>query len=367
MKVVMFHSVGNHNASWHNRSLSVSVEHFDNFCQWIVQENMNTCFLNDWYKNSTNEDSLVVSFDDGFLDNWVIAFPILKKYKIKATFFINPEFVEKSSGVRQNLDDVNWNYELLENKSVGFLNWDEIKYLQKSGIVDIQSHSMSHNRYFYSKQIVDIYSGQSKYDWLLWTLETELKTNCDINENLKSKYYGYPIFQNNRALSVKRYFPNDTLIQKAKVLFVENRPISEIIENVSSLINDFPGKFETDEEMKNRFYYELYESKRIVENILNKPVQFLCWPGGEYNQLSLDLSSEVGYIASTVGNHPTLICIEKKYKRIDRIGLGSFYQKNKKLFYVKNKKHLVYLFKGKSGNVLFKLFNKLKKSIIVNT
>ncbi|MBI3755206.1 MAG: polysaccharide deacetylase family protein [Deltaproteobacteria bacterium] len=43
------------------------------------------------------EKAVVVTFDDGYLDNYVYAFPVLKKYNIKATIFVVTDWVEKSS------------------------------------------------------------------------------------------------------------------------------------------------------------------------------------------------------------------------------------------------------------------------------
>jgi len=59
--------------------------------------------------------------------------------------------------------------------------------------------------------------------------------------------------------------------------------------------------------MKERYWYELAESKRLLEEKLNKKVEFLCWPGGGYNELSIQLSIKAGYKAFNT-------CIEGKTK-----------------------------------------------------
>ena len=40
--------------------------------------------------------AVAVTFDDGYLDNYVYVFHVLKKYNIKATIFIVTDWVERS-------------------------------------------------------------------------------------------------------------------------------------------------------------------------------------------------------------------------------------------------------------------------------
>lgn len=166
MKVLMFHSVGNEKSSWCQNWLSVSLVHFEHFCKFLKKNNYQTLFLKEWYElqnrpHLINNKQILLTFDDGYLDNWVYAYPILKKYDLKGTIFINPEFVDPLALVRPNIEEV-WDGSISMNeiKSLGFLNWKEIKKMDKSDIINIQSHSMSHNYYFLSDKIIDYYKGQ---------------------------------------------------------------------------------------------------------------------------------------------------------------------------------------------------------------
>ncbi len=77
-------------------------------------------------KKKIPPNTVVVTFDDGYLDNYTNAFPILKKYNIPATIFV----VINRVGKRVGNDD--------------YMNWREIKELSDSGLITIGSHSMSH-------------------------------------------------------------------------------------------------------------------------------------------------------------------------------------------------------------------------------
>lgn len=360
MNVIMLHSVGNNNSKWHQNWLSVSLEHFDNFCLFLNKNKYKTLFLEDWY-NLQNKPKLiekkhiVLTFDDGYLDNWVFASPILKKYDLKGTIFINPEFVEPSSNPRPTIEDV-WNNKIDINNltSLGFLNWSEIKQLDCSPNMDIQSHSMSHNYYFKSDQLIDFYNGQDDYHWLPW-LERPDRKSYWMTENQKDMVpFGYPIFEYGRALGLRRFIPSDNFIRTfiSEAQKIQTRCNHEKLDLLKKYTENFKinygttGRYETDEEMENRFMYDLADSKQILEEKLNKTVDFLCWPGGGYNSQSIKLSEEVGYKASTISSREKYKYINNTgaYKRIQRIGLNSTLFINNKWIYVKDKKYLVYLF-----------------------
>ena len=66
--------------------------------------------------------SVVITVDDGFRSAYDIAYPILKPYGFRATFFIYTDFL---GGGRS-------------------LTWAAINEMRASGMIDIQSHSKSH-------------------------------------------------------------------------------------------------------------------------------------------------------------------------------------------------------------------------------
>ncbi len=375
MFVIMFHSVGNDQSNWYRRWLSVSLQHFDTFCLYLHQNNYSTHFLNEWYDYfSINQEKkkkqLVLTFDDGYLDNWVYIYPILKKYNLKGTIFINPEFVDPSTDVRSNLDDV-WagRKSMSELQTLGFLSWTEIQAMDKSGVMDIQSHSMSHNFYFNSDKIKDIYEGQDNYDWLAWFHRPERKPFYVTEVQKGFVPTGFPVFEFGRALGLRRYFPDEQMIEYAVKLHDtknDGKDKSSRINLLNEKVKEFPGRFETDEEMEKRYRYELFESKRLLEEKLDKKVEFLCWPGGGYNELSIRLSIEAGYKTSTIGSIEPLsnIRFSTYYKRIIRFGMASFISTKKGYKYIKQKNHLVNILKARTGNLSMRIMLKLKKELI---
>jgi peptidoglycan/xylan/chitin deacetylase (PgdA/CDA1 family) len=365
----MFHSIGCEKTNWHNHQLSVSIDHFDNFCKYLTENNYTTYFFQEWYeqqnlKTDLNKKAVVLTFDDGYLDNWVYAYPILEKYHLKGTVFINPEFVDPSSKIRPSIKDIGSKENLIENsQALGFLNWEEIKIMDKSNFIDIQSHSMSHDFYFSSNKIIDFYTGQAEYSWLSWNLKPERKPNSITDDASKIIPYGTPIFEFGRALALRRYFPDERIHEKALEIISKLDVIKdkhEIIYKLNNELENFPGRFESDEEMEKRYRYELFESKKIIEKKLDKTVDFLCWPGGGYNELSIRLSKEAGYLASTVSSNDTgnYDNLKSVYKRIRRFGMGSFIQNSHATHYVKNSSFLTSVFLAAKGSIFHRNLNR---------
>lgn len=364
MNVIMFHSVGNTGPVWFRNWLSVDENHFDRFCNYLKNNNFNTLFLDEWYflqdnKSKLKGNELVLTFDDGYLDNWVFVYPILKKYGLKGTIFINPEFVDPGNVLRPL-----YNGKTRESlTTVGFVNWPEIIAMQQSGVIDIQSHSMSHDFYFHTSKVIDIYSGQPEFDWLAWNSHNQRKPFYLTENQSDFNPKGMPVFEYYRALGLRRYFP-DEKINEFGTENLGRMPKNQLIEKLNHLVEtQCPGRFETDEELEKRYRYELFESKRILEEKLKKPVDFLCWPGGGYNELSVKLSKEAGYIASTISSRDFVKNPEnqEKYKRIKRFGMGSFINTSKKKHLSKNPNHLVNVFRGKNGSGFYKNLNRLNK------
>jgi peptidoglycan/xylan/chitin deacetylase (PgdA/CDA1 family) len=77
--------------------------------------------------------SLVITIDDGFKSVYTMAYPILQKYGLPATLFVYSDFIGGSQG----------------------LNWQEIRDMVASNLIDIQPHSKSHTNLGFKKPSED--------------------------------------------------------------------------------------------------------------------------------------------------------------------------------------------------------------------
>lgn len=78
------------------------------------------------------EKPVIITFDDGYYNNYSYAYPILKKHGEKAVISVVAEFSESAS----HDDDA-------QNNNYSQLTWEQAREMVQSGMIEIQNHSYS--------------------------------------------------------------------------------------------------------------------------------------------------------------------------------------------------------------------------------
>lgn len=138
--------------------VTVSVNHFEEQMAFLHRKGYHTLFISElveWMegKRTLPKKSLVLTFDDGFWDNYHFAFPILKKYRIKATIFVVTGWVSderEPDQAREVIFHQQGNQLIAQGRGDQLaMTWPEVKELQDSGLIEIESHTHSHNKELY--------------------------------------------------------------------------------------------------------------------------------------------------------------------------------------------------------------------------
>ncbi len=326
--VVMYHTVGIPNKKWQWKHLTCPFKVFENQLKWINKKGFHSISLQqlyDYMKDGKElpKNPIVFTFDDGYLDNWVFAYPLLKKYGFNGSIYVNPEFVDSRNIIRENLERV-WegNAKMTELETLGYLSWQEMLKMENEGIMDIQSHTMTHTWYPTSSKIIDFRHPGDSYIWMTWNNYPDKKPFLQLDDG-KLIIYGEPVYESSRAIGAKRYIPDESL-KEHLIDYVKKGKINEFyqtlnwreklfeIANRYKKENNMDERYESEEEYEERIYWELHESKKIIEDELNKDVKFLCWPGGAVTRKAVDIAADIGYHSSTAAKD---IADKRRYLR----------------------------------------------------
>jgi peptidoglycan/xylan/chitin deacetylase (PgdA/CDA1 family) len=154
-----------HHINWHEGDLvTLTPKDFENHLRVLQERNYRTIFLDQLVRilrrqESPSQPAVALTFDDGHLDNWGYAFPLLKKYQMKATVFVITSWMGEGEkrpqwnpDRRENGPEIPRHREMKKRVDSGdlspALNWQEARAMEASGLVDIQSHTHFHRDYF---------------------------------------------------------------------------------------------------------------------------------------------------------------------------------------------------------------------------
>ncbi|MFA5975864.1 MAG: polysaccharide deacetylase family protein [Elusimicrobiota bacterium] len=124
-------------------------------------------------RSPANQRGFVVTFDDGYLDNWVYAFPILKKLNVKATIYVVTSYIERQTRPREDVLTLDTR---TQEREIGqFLSWGEAREMLASGLVTFGSHTHTHRGWIRTRPYLDVKQElvQSKA-----LVEAELRQPC---------------------------------------------------------------------------------------------------------------------------------------------------------------------------------------------
>lgn len=90
--VLMYHAVSDN--PWGDTTLFVSIKNFELQMKYLYDNGYTPLFLNE-IDNAKNYDKpIVVTFDDGYKNIYDYAYPILKKYNVKSSFYLITDWMD---------------------------------------------------------------------------------------------------------------------------------------------------------------------------------------------------------------------------------------------------------------------------------
>ncbi|NDJ86455.1 MAG: polysaccharide deacetylase family protein [Chloroflexi bacterium] len=118
--------------------ISVSPEQFERQMAYLRQHEYTALTLSQAFQKATKGEPLpqrpvVISFDDGYRDNYTTAFPMLKQYDLTATIFL----VTGQIGDYNNWDQSS------PDEAFALMTWEQVREMEAAGI-EFGSHTHTH-------------------------------------------------------------------------------------------------------------------------------------------------------------------------------------------------------------------------------
>jgi len=253
-----FHRIG----KWQDTAFDPCVFSCDdeNFKQYLIflKKNFRIITLDELTKMIENDSPIteklaLLTFDDGYADNYYIAYPILKSLSLSATFFITTSLVD--SKIIPWWDEIAWHAKHCSGKTIRLNDWRQAVFIE-----------MPASRANIKKVLQQVKASPT-------TIESQLKEISDLSKS--------PIpdsFKNNSFISWHQ------LIEMSK-----NRMCIGAHSHTHKIFSCL-----TEPELN----FELEESKKLLEWHLQTSVNSLSYPVGganTYNRNMFDTISAKGY------------------------------------------------------------------------
>lgn len=133
--IIVYHSVDESGSC-----VSIGPAEFKRQMEYIKKNGYKTLTVSEFVDflrkgNKIPDKAIVLTFDDGFENNYSVVFPILKELGLTATIFVTTDYIGKRC---------TWDKES-DIPDLPLLSWEMVKEMSESGI-DFQSHTAKHPR-----------------------------------------------------------------------------------------------------------------------------------------------------------------------------------------------------------------------------
>jgi hypothetical protein len=264
---------------------NISTKRLERELRYLQRNSYSTVTADEYYECMTqlkrqHQRLVMITFDDGLIGLFDTVFPLLRQFNMKAVVYIVPDWIEKP----------------------GFITWDYITTMHRSGLVDFQSHSMSHRAIYIKPHIEDFFPGE------FYTKSYHLLPLNLVNVGIPDFYRGMPIYTATSRLSDQpRFFPDGEVERfcfqsigqhnQSKRLWTHNWK-SHLLRALkqSGLPDRATGHYESAAEQREAIQAEIYHSRSTIEDrLVGKQVRHFAYPWHIGGRLSAEVLRNGGF------------------------------------------------------------------------
>lgn len=132
LPILMYHGILKNSVK--TGKFIVSCDEFESDLKYIKDNNYSTIVMQDlidyvFEGKPLPKKPIILTFDDGYVNNYLYAFPIIKKYECKMVL----------SPIGKQVDE--YSAQPSDNAGYAHATWNQLKEMKDSGLVELQNHS----------------------------------------------------------------------------------------------------------------------------------------------------------------------------------------------------------------------------------
>lgn len=259
--------------------LKVSLKMFERQIRY-VRENYSLVSADDLSASIERRRSLptnacLITFDDGWRDNFELAFPILKRYQIPALIFLSTDYIGSGKVFWQvRVRELLTRYANGDRSAVDVVSaWpaplaDAVRGFHVLGARDLSAGVSG---------VIERFKGYS-IDAIQWLLPMPSQTTADLPSRLGAMLSWDQVGE----------------MAANGVSFGSHCKTHSILTRLNEA------------QLKD----ELVDSKHLLEDRIHRPIDFLAYPNGDYDERVLRIANEAGYLAAFTCRSGVNVAIE---------------------------------------------------------
>lgn len=215
LPILMYHDVTDGPTS--DNPMVVTTEKLEGDLCWLKENGYHTILPRELTAGEPlPEKPVMITFDDGYVSNYRLLFPLLQKYQMKAAICLIVSLTDE------------------DPEGHGHLTWDMCREMQASGLVEICSHTyalhnLEQNGDYFAKGVngVQRKTGESSWQFQMRVL-TDLKKSRDILQRelgTAPQLFAYPYGETepDAEAYLRRLFPMTVITGRGEIGTLEGR------------------------------------------------------------------------------------------------------------------------------------------------
>ncbi len=204
-------------------------------------------------KISIPKYSVVLTFDDGYMNNYTLAYPILKKYDVPVSIFLTADFINRDSWIWVNTLEYIISQTKIDSLKINIPNNGESYFRLLNRTDKSKAYKILKNllKNLHPSELIK----------LLLQIQQDLKVKIDPQNAINYRMLDYSTIKKMSPQYVE--FGSHTL----------THPILTKLTRTESI-------------------HEIRDSKTALENKINKKIRFFCYPNGDYNNEIVEITSK---------------------------------------------------------------------------